>query len=407
MYYEQYGLQADPADVRVRQPRRRLDDDALFSFTNMGAATATGARRRCAVAAVLVPGRHVPRRRRLLRRRRWRPVTTAPSSSRSRPPGRRRATATMARRLRRRHRTGVAARPLSGSGTNGPQIVVQDFDVTNLVPAAWDFGTRGINQAATHEFTVINTGGAPAGLITAPAIGPNFAYVGGNYPGQGGSCSTSLAAGASCIVNVEFRPTAPGPATGTVRINYQDSLGTPYTATRVVRGVGSTVGLIAIDQKSDGGGGGAAQRLRRDGPRQQQRPRFTVTNIGGGPVSTMSFASLGTAVRVRGRFVPRHQGRLRHHAGGRRDLQRRHPLHADHGGRLLGVAVADLQRRQRDAGRVAHADRPGNRRRAPRRSRTGRAAATTTAGRTTSERGASPPATPSPSGTRGTSPRPC
>ena len=40
----------------------------------------------------------------------------------------------------------VAARPLSGSGTNAPQIVVQDFDVTNLVPAAWDFGTRGINR---------------------------------------------------------------------------------------------------------------------------------------------------------------------------------------------------------------------------------------------------------------------
>ena len=92
-----------------------------------------------------------------------------------------------------------------------------------------------------------------------------------------------------------------------MRINYQDSLGTPYTATRVVRGVGSTVGLIAIDQKSDGGGG-LVSDFGATGLGSSSDRVFTVTNIGGGPVSAMSFASLGTAFAFAGGSFPGTKG---------------------------------------------------------------------------------------------------
>src|SRR4029077_2023674 len=132
----------------------------------------------------------------------------------------------------------TATRLLGGSGTHGPLVVVQDFDVTNLFPAAWDFGTRGIGVPTTHEFVVINTGGATASSLFAPAIGTGFGYVGGSYPGQGGTCSTSLQAGSSCIVNVVFQAVAPGLATGSVKIDYRDAANPQFSASRVVRGVG-------------------------------------------------------------------------------------------------------------------------------------------------------------------------
>jgi len=189
--------------------------------------------------------------------------------------------------------TGPAStiRPLSGSGTSAPVVVVQDFDATNLTPAAWDFGTRGIGVPVTHAFTVVNTGGAPASGMTAPPIGAGFGYVGGSYPGQGGSCSTLLAPGASCTVNVVFQPAAAGPATGNVRINYQDPNGNTLSASRVVRGVGTNLGLLEISEKADHneglvtdfgpvGLGASAGRV------------FTISNVGSGGVSAIAFAPL-------------------------------------------------------------------------------------------------------------------
>src|SRR4029078_7738903 len=145
---------------------------------------------------------------------------------------------------------------------------------------------------ATHEFWVLNTGGASAGFITAPAIGTGFSYAGGNFPGQGGSCTTSLAPGAACSINVEFKPPVPGPAVGTVRINYQDGIGMPYTSTRLVRGVGTTVGILEIAEKSDHGDG-LVSDFGAVGLGSNAQRVFTVRNIGGGSVAAMTFAAPG------------------------------------------------------------------------------------------------------------------
>src|SRR5206468_12326418 len=103
-----------------------------------------------------------------------------------------------------------------------------------------------VGASATHEFFVTNTGGATASALSALGIGTGFGYVGGNYPGSGGSCSTSLAAGSSCTVEVQFQPAAPGLTAGTVTLSYQDATATSFSAGRVVRGVGTALGLIQI-----------------------------------------------------------------------------------------------------------------------------------------------------------------
>jgi hypothetical protein len=196
-----------------------------------------------------------------------------------------------------------ATRPMSGTGTSGPLLVIRDFDVTNLYPGGWDFGTRGVGNADSHQFYVTNTGGAAALSMQAPSLGSGFGYVGGVYPGSGGTCSTTLSAGSSCTVNVSFQPVATGPATGTVKINYRDSVGTQLAASRVVTGTGTMLGLVEIDEKSDHSDGlftsfGAI--ALGSGAEQM----FTIRNIGAGSVSAMSFSGLAAPFAFAGGSFP-------------------------------------------------------------------------------------------------------
>jgi hypothetical protein len=193
-----------------------------------------------------------------------------------------------------------AGRPLAGSGTNGPLLVVQDFDVTNLYPAAWYFGTRGIGQSSTHTFYVLNTGGAAASSMLAPAIGTGFGYVGGSYPGSGGTCSSALAAGTACTVNVEFKPVATGPATGNVTIDYRDASANQLSAGRVVTGTGTNLGLLEIDEKN--GGGGLVSDFGTIGLGGTVEKVFMVSNVGGGPISALVFDALGAPFSFPGGF---------------------------------------------------------------------------------------------------------
>jgi hypothetical protein len=200
-----------------------------------------------------------------------------------------------------------ASRPMSGTGTSAPLLVIQDFDVTNLYPGGWDFGTRGIGNADSHQFYVSNTGGAAAVSMQAPAIGSGFGYVGGTYPGSGGTCSTTLSAGGTCTVNVFFQPAATGPATGAVKINYRDGVGTQLAASRVVTGTGTMLGLVQIDQKSNGGDG-LYTSFGSVAIGSAAEQGFTVRNIGGGSVSGMSFSALGAPFSFAGGTFPGNGG---------------------------------------------------------------------------------------------------
>src|SRR6185436_5235750 len=101
----------------------------------------------------------------------------------------------------------------------------------------WNYGVRGIGVTDQHDFFVTNTGGGAAIGISAPPPGVGFTYVGGTYPGTNGTCGTTLAAGASCRINVAFSPVAVGAASGKIVLDYTDSPVTgTFEATRAITG---------------------------------------------------------------------------------------------------------------------------------------------------------------------------
>ena len=93
--------------------------------------------------------------------------------------------------------------PSTGSSTPAAYL--------SLSPSSLTFASQNVGTtSAAQTVTVKNTGNASASISSIAATG-DFA--------QTNNCGTSLAAGASCTVNVTFSPTATGNRTGYVTIN--------------------------------------------------------------------------------------------------------------------------------------------------------------------------------------------
>jgi FtsP/CotA-like multicopper oxidase with cupredoxin domain len=112
---------------------------------------------------------------------------------------------------------------LSGTGVAGPAV--------SLTPTSLNFGTvaRG-RTSAPQTVTLKNTGGSTLTI--------NRISIGGNNRSdftQTNTCGASLAAGASCAINVTFRPLARGTRTATVSVS-DNAPGSPQSVP--LRGTG-------------------------------------------------------------------------------------------------------------------------------------------------------------------------
>lgn len=108
------------------------------------------------------------------------------------------------------------------------------------VGTTYDFNLVAKNSLNEGTITIQNTGNYQAASLTiTDNLTGTFRYKGFAYPGTGGSCSTTLAAGASCTMVVEYAPTG----SGTAIINSSDN-----TILRYNPGSGTTVNLTLTVQ---------------------------------------------------------------------------------------------------------------------------------------------------------------
>jgi hypothetical protein len=118
--------------------------------------------------------------------------------------------------------------PLSGTG-------VAPGPILNAAPGSLSFaGTIVGNTSAAQTVTVTNTGTSTA-TVSGVAASGDFS--------QTDNC-TSLAVGASCTVNVSFKPTTGGTRTGSVTIT-GNANNSPTTIALTGSGIGSTTNIAA------------------------------------------------------------------------------------------------------------------------------------------------------------------
>lgn len=113
--------------------------------------------------------------------------------------------------------TSSATITLTGTTTAG-----QPTNLT-ITPSTWDFGTvqAGLPSSA-KTFTITNTGGQAADSISLNNLGTSFQV---NY----GTCTGTLAAGASCTVSVYFAPNVPGSYVAFVTLQYRNAVSGQYS----------------------------------------------------------------------------------------------------------------------------------------------------------------------------------
>ncbi len=84
-------------------------------------------------------------------------------------------------------------------------------------PTVRDFGPVAVGtRSATGRFTLINTGGAPTGLVTVSIVGANPSDF-GFEPATSTCEGATIAPGGTCVVDVIFAPTASGARSAVLR----------------------------------------------------------------------------------------------------------------------------------------------------------------------------------------------
>ncbi len=110
-----------------------------------------------------------------------------------------------------------------GEGSFDPAFAtVSTAYLALLNPSDVDLGTVPVGQQASRTLIVSNQGGRTAEYLAAELSTSLIGYAGGSFPGVGGSCGKSLAAGESCRVVIAVTPPFPATHQTTFVLRYWD-----------------------------------------------------------------------------------------------------------------------------------------------------------------------------------------
>ncbi len=103
----------------------------------------------------------------------------------------------------------------------------------------YDFGSVTVDTYTDRDITVTNIGSLKATEMSASFyLSVNFLFIGGTYPGTGGSCSNSLPPREFCTVAVRFYPRSAGTLDTFLPISYFDGTVAKTNSDLMLRGKG-------------------------------------------------------------------------------------------------------------------------------------------------------------------------
>ena len=175
----------------------------------------------------------------------------------------------------------------------GSQLAFLDIDGPNPL----DFGTHPIGSRITRTLIVTNTGSGIAGSVNGTGLANPYLFLGGSFPGTGGTCGGSLNAGASCTIIIEFFPAVGGYFTDNMILTYSNGAGT-ITLNQGVAGTASdTLAQLTLSN-------GPVYSYGQVAIGNTSNFIFTLTNNGGGGAMALSSAGLDAPYQFTGGTYP-------------------------------------------------------------------------------------------------------
>lgn len=182
-------------------------------------------------------------------------------------------------------------------GFSGTGVTLASLTITTPIGDPYDFGTVVIGATAgSVTLTLSNTGEQSATSLTSGSITDPFTFKDGTYPGTGGNCGTTLTAGATCTLVVNFLPTITGLVTTTLVTTYNDG-STTQTLNRGLQGTGANPASLALSDATTYDYGQKVTGSSTD-------HSFTVTNSGGVSATAMSGVALSAPYSFKGGTYP-------------------------------------------------------------------------------------------------------
>jgi len=184
--------------------------------------------------------------------------------------------------------------------TNTPKVISGTTEALLTVSdaAGFSFGSKAVASTTNNTFTVTHAGGTTASTISSSflsAVEP-FDYLGGTYPGTGGTCGSSLTSG-SCTIIVRYSPTTLASHSNTLSLSYFDHFNS-QTTTRAVSGTGTLPAVLEISDPGTHNFGTRAAGSATD-------KIYTVTHSSGGvPATSLAVSGLNTVYRFKGGSFP-------------------------------------------------------------------------------------------------------
>ena len=121
---------------------------------------------------------------------------------------------------------------LSGDGADPAVLTIAEIE-------PFDYNPQTVDSVTPHIFVVSNTGDVEAtGLAITSLVAP-FNFAGGAFPGTGSAtpCTSTLAAGATCDLVVEYSPVTTGLHLNSIDLAYNDGV-TAQVEVQTLRGTG-------------------------------------------------------------------------------------------------------------------------------------------------------------------------
>jgi hypothetical protein len=89
-----------------------------------------------------------------------------------------------------------------------------------------DFGSVAVSDKKSKLLTLENNGQAQASLSTTPALPLPYGFLGGSFPGLGGTCTLQIDGHSSCTIVISYEPIESGPRSELLTLNYFDGIDT-------------------------------------------------------------------------------------------------------------------------------------------------------------------------------------
>jgi alpha-tubulin suppressor-like RCC1 family protein len=184
--------------------------------------------------------------------------------------------------------TATVSRDIEATAGNAAVLSISDGPT-------FDYGSKTVATNTDQTFTVSNTGGSTATAMAGSGLAAPFTFPGG-YPGTGGNCNTTLAAGATCTMVVRFTPASSGGFSDTIILSFNDGLAATST-NRSLTGTGGSVANLSISDTPSYSFGSVAKSYTSD-------KTLTVTNVGGTSATAISPSALAATLNYKGGTYP-------------------------------------------------------------------------------------------------------